>query len=175
MRSYGRRNCSTRTGRLVPELAELAPAGQRRMGANPHANGGLLLRDLELPDFRDYAVTVPQPGAVDGRGHPRAGTVRARRDQAQNPRELPRLRPGRDDVEPAGARCSRSTNRRWTAEILPTDEHVAPDGRVMEMLSEHSARDGSKAICSPAGTACSPATRRSSTSSIRCSTSTPNG
>ena len=55
-------------GRLRPELAELAPTGDRRMGANPHANGGLLLRDLRMPDFRDYAVDVPTPGGVDGRG-----------------------------------------------------------------------------------------------------------
>ena len=62
-----------RAAGCVPELAELAPKGERRMGANPHANGGLLLKDLRLPDFRDYAVDVPAPGAVDGRGHARAG------------------------------------------------------------------------------------------------------
>ena len=121
-----------------PELAELAPEGERRMGANPHANGGLLLRDLRLPDFRDYAVDVPQPGRGRGRGHARPGRVPPRRDQAQRgAAQLPRLRPGRDRLEPPGPRCSRSTDQQWMAEIVPTDDHLAPDGRVMEMLSEH--------------------------------------
>jgi phosphoketolase len=80
-KSYRPHELFDTTGRLIPDLSTMAPTGERRMSANPHANGGLLLRDLRLPDFRDYAVTVPQPGA--------------------------------------------------------TDDHVAPDGRVMEMLSEH--------------------------------------
>ena len=75
------------------------------MSANPHANGGLLLRDLRLPDFRDYAVDVPTPGAVDGRGHPRPGRVHPRRDEAERRgAQLPRLQPGRDDLEPLGRR-----------------------------------------------------------------------
>ena len=73
------------------------------MSANPHANGGLLLRDLRLPDFRDYAVKVPKPGAVDARGHARPGRVHPRRDQTQR-RQLPRLQPGRNDLEPLGRR-----------------------------------------------------------------------
>ena len=68
------------------------------MSANPHANGGLLLRDLQLPDFRDYAVTVPQPGAVEAEATRVQGAVHPRRDQAE-PRQLPRLQPGRNDVE----------------------------------------------------------------------------
>src|SRR5207248_9726750 len=65
MKSYKPEELFDATGRLVPELAALAPRGERRMGANPHANGGMLLRDLHLPDFRAYAVTVPTPGGVE--------------------------------------------------------------------------------------------------------------
>ena len=68
-RSYRAEELFDADGRLIPELAELAPKGDRRMGANPHANGGLLLRDLRMPDFRVHAVDVPSPGAVDGAGH----------------------------------------------------------------------------------------------------------
>ena len=106
-----------------PELAELAPKGDRRMGANPHANGGVLLRDLRMPDFREHAVDVPAPGAVDGQdtlvlGRFLRDVVKLQRGAAQ----LPRLRPGRDAVEPArrglrgdqppvgGARGRRTTN-----------------------------------------------------------------
>ena len=66
MRSYRPDELFDKNGRLVPELEELAPTGQRRMGANPHANGGVLLRELRLPDFRDYAIAVPEPGKVTG-------------------------------------------------------------------------------------------------------------
>ncbi len=66
MRSYRPEELFDETGRLIPELAELAPKGERRMGANPDANGGLLLKDLAMPDFRDYAVEVPKPGSVQG-------------------------------------------------------------------------------------------------------------
>ena len=69
LRSYRPEELFDESGRLKPELAELAPEGERRMGANPHANGGVLLRDLRMPDFRDYAIDVPAPGEVDGRGH----------------------------------------------------------------------------------------------------------
>ena len=84
MKSYRPEELFDESGRLRPELAELAPAGDRRMSANPHANGGLLLRDLRLPDFRDYAVEVPAPGAVDGRIHARHGRLPARRDEAEH-------------------------------------------------------------------------------------------
>ena len=66
MKSYKAEELFDENGRLIPELAELAPKGNRRMGANPHANGGILLRDLRMPDFHDHAVKVPSPGAVDG-------------------------------------------------------------------------------------------------------------
>ena len=83
MRSYRAEELFDADGALVPELAALAPRGERRMSANPHANGGLLLRDLRLPDFRDYAVEVAAPGDRDVGGHPRAGRLAARRDQGQ--------------------------------------------------------------------------------------------
>ncbi len=108
LRSYRPEELFDEQGTLRPELAELAPRGERRMGANPHANGGLLLRDLRLPDFRDYAVDVPAAGARGRRGHPRAGAVPARRDRGQpGHAELPHLRPRRDGVEPPDRACSR--------------------------------------------------------------------
>ena len=135
LKSYRPQELFDKTGRLVPELAELAPTGERRMSANPHANGGLLLRDLRLPDFRDYAVTVPQPGAVD---------AEATRVQGEFIRDVITRNPDNFRVfspdETASNRWDavfEVTNRCSTAEILPGDDHVAPDGRVMEMLSEH--------------------------------------
>ena len=122
-------------GRLRPEIAALAPAGERRMSANPHANGGLLLRDLRLPDFRDYAVAVPAPGAVDGEATRVQGRFirdvlagNADNFRVFSPDETTSNRWG--DVFEVTDRCS-------TALIVPGDDHVAPDGRVMEMLSEH--------------------------------------
>src|SRR5581483_6211220 len=122
-------------GRLKPELAELAPQGQRRMGANPHANGGVLLRDLRMPDFCDYAVKVPKPGSVD---------AEATRVQGEFIRDIMKVNPGNFRVfspdETASNRWGalfEVTDRCSVAEIIDLDEHVAPDGRVMEMLSEH--------------------------------------
>ena len=124
-----------RAGRLRPEIAALAPRGARRMSANPHANGGLLLQDLRLPDYRDYALPVPAPGAVNGE---------ATRVQGQLIRDVIRLNPSTFRVFSPDETSSNRwgavfevTNRCSTAEIRPGDDHVAPDGRVMEMLSEH--------------------------------------
>jgi len=135
MKSYKPAELFDRAGRLRPELAELAPKGTRRMSANPHANGGLLLRDLKMPDFCDFAVKVPKPGAV---------VAEATRVQGQFIREVMKCNPENFRVfspdETASNRWNAVfdiTDRCSTAEILPTDEHVAPDGRVMEMLSEH--------------------------------------
>ena len=106
MRSYKPEELFDENGKLMPELAELAPQGRRRMGANPHANGGLLLRDLKMPDFRDYAVEVAQPGTREGRSDARDGQISARRDEAQRgQREFPRHGSGRDRFKSAG-RCS---------------------------------------------------------------------
>ena len=101
MRSYRPEELFDDAGRLRPELAALAPAGERRMGANPHANGGLLLRDLRLPDFRGYAVEVSQPGVDHGRGHPGPGPFPPRRD-------------GRERRRPPTSGCSARTRRRRT-------------------------------------------------------------
>ncbi|HET6898088.1 MAG TPA: phosphoketolase family protein [Vicinamibacteria bacterium] len=135
MKSYRPRDLFDAAGRLLPELAALAPRGERRMSANPHANGGLLLRDLRLPDFRRYAVPVPRPGAVDGE----ATRVQGRliRDVIQgNPDTFRVFSPDETSSNRWDA-AFEVTSRRSTAEILPSDDHVAPDGRVMEMLSEH--------------------------------------
>jgi xylulose-5-phosphate/fructose-6-phosphate phosphoketolase len=135
LKSYQPEKLFDKTGRLRSELAELAPQGDRRMGANPHANGGLLLRDLKMPDFHDYAVNVPKPGAV---------FAEATRVQGQFIRDVMKMNPDNFRVfspdETASNRWSalfEITTRCSTAEIIPADDHVSPNGRVMEMLSEH--------------------------------------
>jgi xylulose-5-phosphate/fructose-6-phosphate phosphoketolase len=137
MKSYGAEELFDKNGRLIPELAELSPKGERRMGANPHANGGLLLKELRLPDFRDYAVKVSKPGVVE------AETTRVQgefiRDVLKLNSEARNFRIFSPD-ETASNRWTNLfeiTNRCSTAEVIPVDDHVAPDGRVMEMLSEH--------------------------------------
>ncbi|MEO8937277.1 MAG: phosphoketolase family protein, partial [Burkholderiaceae bacterium] len=125
------------TGRLRPELAALAPTGLRRMGANPHANGGMLLRDLRLPDFRDYAVNVPAPG-TRGRGdtHVLGAFLRdvTRLNDAQRNFRIF----GPDETLSNGLESVfEATSRQWDNATLPNDEFLAPTGRVMEMLSEH--------------------------------------
>jgi xylulose-5-phosphate/fructose-6-phosphate phosphoketolase len=135
LRSYRPEELFDAGGRLVPELRALAPDGERRMSANPHANGGVLLRDLVLPDFRDFAVDVPSPGS----GSTEAMRVLGRflRDVvAGNPENFRVFGPD----ETASNRLSdvfAATDRQWEAAVLPTDEHLAPEGRVVEVLSEH--------------------------------------
>ena len=137
MKSYRPQELFDETGKLKAELAELAPRGQRRMSANPHANGGLLLRDLRMPDFEAYAVAVPKPGAVDAEACRVQGAfIRDVMKLNDAVRQLPRLQPRRDVFQPLGA-VFEVSDRCSTARILPIDDHVAPDGRVMEMLSEH--------------------------------------
>jgi xylulose-5-phosphate/fructose-6-phosphate phosphoketolase len=137
MRSYKPEELFDQDGKLLAEIAELAPKGTRRMGANPHTNGGLLLRDLVMPDFRDYAVQVPKPGQVE---------AEATRVMGQLLRDVMRLNAESRNFRVVGPDETASnrlgdlfevTNRVSTAEILPTDDHLAPDGRVMEVLSEH--------------------------------------
>jgi len=135
MKSYRPEELFDESGKLRPELADLAPKGNRRMSANPVANGGLLLRDLKLPNFRDYGVDVPKPGSV---------ISEATRVQGQFIRDVIKLNASNFRVfspdETASNRWNavfEVTNRCSTAEILPTDENVSADGRVMEMLSEH--------------------------------------
>lgn len=135
LRSYRPEELFDEDGRLVPELAGLPPRGELRMSANPHANGGSLLRDLILPDFRDYAVEVPKPGTTLSEATRVLGgflrdIVTANGDNFRifGPDETASNRLG--DVLSV-------TNKAWEAEIEPTDENLAPEGRVVEVLSEH--------------------------------------
>ncbi|GJL62937.1 MAG: putative phosphoketolase [Nitrospirales bacterium] len=137
MKSYKPEQLFDASGQLMSALAELAPRGDRRMGANPHANGGLLLKDLKMPDFRDYAVDVPKPGTV---------TAEATRVMGQLLKDvMKRNHDNRNFLvfgpdETASNRLSalfEVTNRRWLADTLPEDDHLSHDGRVLEMLSEH--------------------------------------
>ena len=139
MRSYKPEELFDADGRLVPELQALAPHGHRRMSANPHANGGLLRKDLKLPDFRDYAVDVPTRGTVEYENTQAARRVPARRHEEQ-PDQLPRLRSRRDRLEPAaGGLRARARRPGWPTccPRTPTAASSRRDGRVMEMLSEH--------------------------------------
>jgi xylulose-5-phosphate/fructose-6-phosphate phosphoketolase len=137
MKSYRPEELFDETGCLKGELAALAPEGTRRMSANPHANGGLLLHDLKLPNFRDYAVDVQSPGAA---------TAEATRVMGQFLRDVMKLNLEQRNFRLFSPDESNSnrwqdvldvTNRAWVAETLSYDDHLAPDGRVMEMLSEH--------------------------------------
>ena len=124
-------------GRLQPKLADLAPKNNRRMGANPHANGGLLLRDLQMPNFRDYAIPVAKPG-VRGLGDTRV-LGRFLRDVVKLNGEKRNFRIfGPDETLSNGLEAVfEVTDRQWVAETAVNDEFLAPSGRVLEMLSEH--------------------------------------
>ena len=137
MKSYKPEELFDTQGRLLPELAELAPEGDRRMGANPHANGGLLLRDLVMPDFRDYAVEVPAPGAVQAADTNVLGTFL--RDVITLNREHRNFRIFGPDKTLSNRLNAvfEVTNRQWVTQVEAHDEFLAADGRVMEMLSEH--------------------------------------
>ncbi|MEG4026502.1 phosphoketolase family protein [Microcoleus sp. S13C4] len=137
MKSYKPEELFDEKGKLIPELAELAPKGSRRMGANPHANGGLLLRDLKMPEFEDFAVDVQKPGTV---------MAEATRVCGRFLREVMKLNQENANFRIVGPDETASnrldpvfevTNRVWAGEILPEDDHISPDGRVMEVLSEH--------------------------------------
>jgi xylulose-5-phosphate/fructose-6-phosphate phosphoketolase len=137
LKSYRPEELFDANGRLRPEIAALAPVGERRMGANPHANGGLLLHGLHLPDYTDYAVNVPAPGAVEASD---TGTVgRFLRDVlARNaaPRNFRIFGPD-ETVSNKLEAVFEATNRQWDAPVEVNDEFLAPDGGVLEMLSEH--------------------------------------
>ena len=135
MRSYRPEELFDEAGAFKPELAALAPEGNRRMGANPHANGGLLLRPLELPDFRTYAVDVPAPGSTTSEATKVLG-VYLRDVISSNPDSFRIMGPDETESNRLGA-VFEVTDRTWNAERLDTDDHLSPDGRVMEILSEH--------------------------------------
>jgi xylulose-5-phosphate/fructose-6-phosphate phosphoketolase len=137
MKSYKPEELFDENGKFVPELAELAPAGNRRMGANPHANGGLLMRDLAIPDFRDYAVNVLKPGTE---------SVESTRVLGQLLRDVMRLNADAKNFrvfgpdETASNRLDalyETTDKVFMEPTLKTDEHLSQNGRVMEVLSEH--------------------------------------
>jgi xylulose-5-phosphate/fructose-6-phosphate phosphoketolase len=137
MKSYRPEELFDRDGKPVPQVTALAPEGDRRMSANPHANGGLLLKDLVLPDFREYAVDVPQPGNVE---------AEATRIMGRFLRDVMKLNMATRNFRVVGPDETASnrldalfevTNRVTAETIYPTDDHEAPDGRVMEVLSEH--------------------------------------
>jgi xylulose-5-phosphate/fructose-6-phosphate phosphoketolase len=135
LRSYRPAELFDDQGVLVPELQALPPKGDRRMSANPHANGGVLLRDLALPDFRDYAVAVDQPGTATNEatrvlGSFLAGVIR------KNPENFRLFGPDETASNRLGDVFT-VTERQWEAERLPTDDHLAREGRVVEVLSEH--------------------------------------
>ena len=136
LRSYKPEELFTSEGKLVPEVAALAPKGKRRMGANPHANGGLLLRDLKLPDFRDYELNVPSPGAVDAQDMLELGAF-VRDVVKMNPDNFRVFGPDETMSNRLG-KVFEVTTRNWNSETIEGDEYLGADGRIMDsMLSEH--------------------------------------
>ena len=137
MKSYRPDELFDESGRLRPELAKLAPRGERRMSANPHTNGGLLLRDLRLPDFRDYAIDVTAPGAPTAESTRLMGAfLRDVMKLNMDSRNFRLFSPDESNSN-RWQDALEVTNRAWMADTYPWDDHLAPDGRVMEMLSEH--------------------------------------
>jgi xylulose-5-phosphate/fructose-6-phosphate phosphoketolase len=137
MKSYRPEELFDDNGKLIEELSELAPKGERRMGSNPHANGGLLLKDLLVPDFRQYAVSVPKPGKKTAESTKVLGTFL--RDVMKLNLEHANFRVFGPD-ETASNRLDavyEATDKVWMEPVLPVDEHLSPEGRVMEVLSEH--------------------------------------
>ena len=177
LRSYKPEELFDESGRLIPELKELAPKGPRRMSANPHANGGLLRKPLRMPDFRDYAIEVEsaRPG-VRGK-HPPARPVPPRHHapehDATSASSAPTKTP-RTGSTPS-TRSARSSGWPTPCPRTPTAASSRPTAGCWRCSPSTRWRAGWKATCSPAATASSPPTKPSSTSSTRCSTSTPSG
>lgn len=136
LRSYHPEELFNPDGSLKDELKALAPVGNRRMGANPHANGGLLLRDLKLPDYRDYAIDVPRPGAIMAQDMMELGGF-VRDIIHENPENFRVFGPD-ETMSNRLNKVFEVTNRNWNGKLLEGDEYLAPDGRIMDsMLSEH--------------------------------------
>jgi xylulose-5-phosphate/fructose-6-phosphate phosphoketolase len=137
LRSYGPEDLFDQHGRLIPELAEIAPKGRRRMGANQHTNGGQANVDLDLPDYIEYAIQVPDPGAVRAEATRNLGTyLRDVFKRTEKDMNFRLFCPDETNSNRLGA-VFEVTNRCSVSQILETDDHIAPDGRVMEVLSEH--------------------------------------
>jgi xylulose-5-phosphate/fructose-6-phosphate phosphoketolase len=138
MKSYRAEELFDDDGRLVPELAELAPKGDRRMGANPHTNGGMLLRDLKMPDFCAHAVEVPSPGAVDAKDTWVLGAFLRDVVTVNEDRRHFRIFGPDETLSNLLGAVFETTNRQWDARTVESDEFLAPQGRVLDsMLSEH--------------------------------------
>jgi xylulose-5-phosphate/fructose-6-phosphate phosphoketolase len=138
MKSYKPEELFNEGGRLMPELAELAPKGDRRMGANPHTNGGTLLRDLRMPDFRVHAVNVPSPGALDGQDTLVLGNFLRDVAKLNNDQRNFRIFGPDETLSNLLGAVFEVTNRQWDARVKQNDEFLAPAGRVLDsMLSEH--------------------------------------
>ncbi|QIS09638.1 phosphoketolase family protein [Nocardia arthritidis] len=135
LRSYRPEELFDANGAPVPRIRDLHPVGDRRMSANPHTNGGALVRGLDLPDFRDYAVEVSQPGATLAEATRVLGGF-LRDVMRANSTTFRMFAPDENNSNRLDAVLD-VTDRAWNAETLPTDDHLAPDGRVMEILSEH--------------------------------------
>jgi len=135
LRGYWPEELFDKSGRLVPELAALPPRGERRMSANPHANGGELLRDLKLPDFRAYAVSVAKPGTTTSEATRVLGVYL--RDVIRNNPDNFRIMGPDETASNRLQPVFEATDRAWDAALEPGDDHLAPEGRVMEVLSEH--------------------------------------
>jgi xylulose-5-phosphate/fructose-6-phosphate phosphoketolase len=135
LRSYRPEELFDEQGRFLPELAAIAPTGERRMSASPHANGGALLRELLLPDFRDYAVGVKEPATSTSEATRVLGAF-LRDVVARNPDNFRLFGPDETASNRLGA-VLEATGRTWLAAVEPTDDGLDPDGRVMEVLSEH--------------------------------------
>jgi len=137
LKSYRPDELFDRDGRLKPEFAELAPKGDRRMGANPHANGGALLNDLRLPAYQDFAVEVPSPGATDAEATRVQGKYLAEVMKRNLASKNFRIFSPDENASNRWQDIFAVSKCGFTGEILPTDDNISPDGRVMEMLSEH--------------------------------------
>ena len=135
--SYRPEELFDKSGRLKPEIAELAPTGERRMGANPHANGGVLLKDLKLPAFQDFAVDVPSPGATTAESTRVQGKFLAEVMKRNLAAKNFRIFSPDENASNRWQDIFEVTKRGFVGQTLPTDDNIAPDGRVMEMLSEH--------------------------------------
>jgi xylulose-5-phosphate/fructose-6-phosphate phosphoketolase len=137
LQSYRPEELFDEAGRPVEAITNLIPAGEKRMSANPHSNGGLLLKPLRMPDYRDYAVRVPSPGAVDGESTRVMGAfLRDVMKTNADGRNFRVFAPDENNSNRLNDILD-ATNRAWDAETVPNDDHLAPDGRVMEILSEH--------------------------------------
>lgn len=137
MKSYHPEELFTAEGALKPELKELAPKGQRRMGDNPHANGGLLLKSLHMPDYREYAVSVPSPGSVRAEATRVMGTfLRDVMKQNEHDSNFRVFGPDETASNRLGS-LFEVTDRTWMESVMPYDESLSRNGRVMEILSEH--------------------------------------